>query len=106
MPRQAGPRGAPGLAGKGPEWRGPRASLAVTRGPGTRLVAHGELVGHTDLGRWCSRAPAWAAGSSAKGGHMGPACLPLTQQEVAMTRDEEESAPPGTAQHHTPSCLP
>lgn len=89
-----------GLVGKGLEWRGPRASRHSgragpwARGPGTRLATRGELAGHMVLGCWWSRAPAWAAGSSAKGGTWGQHASPC-RQEVAMTHGEEDSAPPG-----------
>lgn len=98
-------QGCPGAGGEGPRVEGPRASLAVT-GAWRRLVAHGEVVGHTDLGALVQQGTCLGSWVLSEGGTWGPACLPLTQQEVAMTRDEEESALPGTAQHHTPCVSP
>lgn len=95
VPRQAGPRGAPGLA-EGPRVEGAPGKPGRDPGPPERaLLLMGEVGGHTDLGG------AGAAGHlpgqlgpQRKGG-TGCACLPLTQQEAAMTRDEEELSPAG-----------
>lgn len=70
-----------GLVGKGLEWRGPRASRHSgqagpwARGPGTRLATRGELAGHMVLVEQGACLGGWVL---SKGGHVGPACLPLS----------------------------